>query len=231
MPDHKEVYKKEAGQYERLVAREDMDGNILQAIQKVLPLDHADVVETGAGTGRLTCLMAPVAHSLRAYDISAAMLEVARSRLDGMGMEQVSTTVADHRSLPVPDRCADLLISGWSVCYLVDWNREDWRVEVDKALQEFGRILRPGGRIILLETQGTGFETPHPPAHLVEYYAYLQAAGFSSDWFRTDYEFESVEEAVELSTFFFGTELGNQVLGSGSRILPECTGIWWKQLD
>jgi ubiquinone/menaquinone biosynthesis C-methylase UbiE len=230
MPDHQSVYSHEAEQYERLIVREDYFGNIWKGIQKIATLGGMDVVETGAGTGRLTCILAPHVKSLYAYDSSSAMLQVARSKLDEMGYLKVTTQTADHRSLPVPDQSADLLISGWSICYLVDWNRETWRDEVDKAFQEMYRILRPGGWIILLETQGTGFETPHPPAHLQEYYAYLQKVGFASDWFRTDYRFESVQEAVELSTFFFGIELGNQVLAINSPILPECTGIWWKRV-
>jgi ubiquinone/menaquinone biosynthesis C-methylase UbiE len=230
MPDHHSVYSHEAEQYERLVAREDYFGNIPNAIRKVTPPDGLDVVETGAGTGRLTCMLASYVKSFKAFDSSSAMLQVARSKLDGMGCQKVTTQVADHRSLPVPDQSADLLISGWSIGYLVDWNREAWPGEVEKAFQEMQRILRSGGWIVLLETQGTGFETPHPPQHLLEYYAYLQKVGFTSDWFRTDYRFESVREAVELSTFFFGTELGNQVLTANSPILPECTGIWWKQV-
>lgn len=227
MPDHHEVYRSEADQYERLVAREDKDGNILKTLRQLAPLSEVDVVETGAGTGRLTCLLAPEVKSLRAFDISKAMLAVARARLEAMGHSEVSTGVADHRSLPVADASADVLISGWSVCYLVDWDPAGWRAQLDLALAEFRRVLRPGGRIILLETEGTGFETPHPPDHLCEYYKYLREHGFQSTWIRTDYCFASPAEAVDLATFFFGTDLGNQVLASASPILPECTGVWW----
>jgi ubiquinone/menaquinone biosynthesis C-methylase UbiE len=114
--------------------------------------------------------------------------------------------------------------------YVVFWSSLHHCDDPARAINNAYKILRPGGWIILLETQGTGFETPHPPAHLQEYYAYLQKVGFASDWFRTDYRFESVQEAVELSTFFFGIELGNQVLAINSPILPECTGIWWKRV-
>jgi hypothetical protein len=47
---------------------------------------------------------------------------------------------------------------------------------------------------------------------------------------RTDYQFESLEEAVELSTFFFGEELGQKVREKSWVILPECTGIWWRKV-
>jgi ubiquinone/menaquinone biosynthesis C-methylase UbiE len=226
MPDHKAIYNKEAENYERLVNREDFQGNILQAIRKVIAIEDIDVVETGAGTGRLTCLLDPDVKSIAAYDISEAMLKVAEQKLSEMGFHNWKTGVANHCSLPAPDRCADLAISGWSLCYLVDWGCEDWRIEVKKGLAEMERVLKPGGTTILIETQGTGFESPHPPEHLLEYFAFLKEKGFEFTWFRTDYQFESKEEASELTTFFFGEELAKQF---SSSILPECTGIWWKK--
>lgn len=83
--------------------------------------------------------------------------------------------------------------------------------------------------VILLETLGTGCERPCPPEHLSGYYAWLTEAGFSRGWMRTDYRFESIEEAVELSTFFFGEAMGQDVREKQQVILPECTGIWHRK--
>jgi len=225
MPDHKSIYNQEAENYQRLVGREDYQGNILKAIRAVLPVEGIDIVELGAGTGRLTCLLVPFAKSIQAFDNSAAMLEVARCRLTEMGLRNWSAQVADHRALPAADRSADLVISGWSICYLVDWNRENWKEDVSKALREMQRVLRPDGRILIIETQGTGFESPRPPEHLIEYYQFLAENGFASTWFRTDYQFSDASEARELTTFFFGEEVADQFKGT---ILPECTGLWRK---
>jgi hypothetical protein len=76
---------------------------------------------------------------------------------------------------------------------------------------------------------GTGHESPQPPEHLDGYYAWLTEAGFKSSWLRTDYQFASMEEAEELSTFFFGDEMGKKVVQEKWQILPECTGVWWQQ--
>jgi ubiquinone/menaquinone biosynthesis C-methylase UbiE len=229
MPEHEEIYQQYAQQYDRLVMREDRQGNILPAIEKIIPLAGLDVVELGAGTGRLTALLAPRVRSIQALDISPAMLALARGKLLAAGLRNWHVEPADHRSLPLPDASAGLVISGWSLCYLVDWNRTAWRAEVEQALSEIWRILRPGGTVILLETQGTGFKTPHPPAHLLDYYAMLAEIGFASAWIRTDYRFKSRVEAEELSRFFFGEELAAQIAASGSPILPECTGLWWSK--
>jgi ubiquinone/menaquinone biosynthesis C-methylase UbiE len=225
MPDHKTIYNEAAANYELLVSREDYQGNLLRAIRGVLLLAGIDVVETGAGTGRVTRLLAPLVNSIAAFDSSTHMLEVATGTLTAGGWHNWHTGVADHRHLPVEDASADLCIAGWSICYLVDWNRQDWKTPVDQALAEMERALKPGGSIVIIETQGTGFTTPHPPAHLVKYYQYLVALGFRDKWFRTDYRFASPQEALQSSTFFFGEEIARQIDGV---ILPECTGLWWR---
>jgi ubiquinone/menaquinone biosynthesis C-methylase UbiE len=226
MPDHKAIYNQEAVNYERLVSREDYQGHIMETIRKVIPVEGIDVVELGAGTGRLTCLLAPFVHSITAFDSSEVMLEVAKERLNSLGYSNWQTRVADHRSLPAQNDAADLAISGWSICYLVDWNREDWKTELVKGLTEMERVVKPDGTLIIIETQGTGFESPHPPEHFLEYFDFLKEKGYSYTWFRTDYKFTDKEEARELTAFFFGEELANQF---SSEFLPECTGLWWKK--
>ncbi len=234
MPTEKEVYENHADQYERLIRREDYQNNILSAIEDYCPLDGLDVVELGAGTGRLTRLLAPRVRSIKAFDASAHMLEVAEKSLREMVLTNWQTGMADHRQVPLADKSADLVISGWSFCYLAVWGGADWQSALQDGLNEIQRILRPGGMVIIIESLGTGTEKPHPPEHLGAYFDWLAEAPFGDDtgfergWTRSDYRFESIEEAVELSTFFFGEEMGQQVREKNWVILPECTGVWWK---
>ncbi len=227
MTDHKEIYQNHAENYDPLIQREDCQGNLLKELQAITEWKGKDVVDAGAGTGRFTCMLSPLVKSIQAFDRESAMLEVARGKLDAMGALNWHLQTADHRSLPVADRSVDIVISGWSVCYLVAWDEGDWRIEVGKALTEMKRILRPGGMIILVETQGTGFTEPNPPAHLLEYFRFLDEYGFAKSWLRTDYQFESVEQAKELCGYFFGEEMAASIQSENTTILPECTGIWW----
>jgi len=230
MTDHKKIYAEHADQYELLVSREDYQRNILQALDKIRPLDGLDVVELGAGTGRLTCLLAPVVETIQAFDASQHMLDVAIAKLGQSGLQNWQVGVADHRNLPVAGQVADVAISGWSICYTVVGYEETWRDELGQALAEMKRVLRPGGTIIILETLGTGYETPHPPDKLVAYYRFLEQEGFSSTWIRTDYRFESWAEAETLTRFFFGESMADKVISKEPVILPECTGVWWLNL-
>jgi len=228
MTDFKQVYATQAEQYERLVAREDVDGNILKALRAIRPLERVDVVEFGAGTGRLTCMLAPLVQSIHAYDESAAMLAVAEGKLRVGGWANWQTAVADHRTIPLPDHCADMAIEGWAFAHFVGWHPDSWRTEANKALAEMERLLRPGGVMILLETLGTGFETPTPPEHLRPFYHWLEAEHhFQHTWIRTDYQFTSQAEAEELLNFFFGPEWAARA----QTRFPECTGIWHKSVN
>ena len=229
MVDFKAIYASQAEKYDQLVAREDYQGNILRALNQIRPLAGADVVELGAGTGRLTRLFASLARSIYAFDISPHMLALARVRLIATGQPNWALAAADNRRLPLVAGVADVAIAGWSLGHSVGWYSGTWRDEVALALAEMQRVCRPGGAVILLETQGTGRTTPRPPSpELADFYRCLETEhGFHATWIRTDYRFASVDEAADLTCFFFGNELADEIAGSQITVLPECTGIWW----
>lgn len=226
----RKIYQTDGDRYEALISREDHQGNITRAIDEIIHVDGLDIFDLGAGTGRLTLLLAPRAKSIRAFDASAEMLRVCRERLSASGLSNWQVGVADHRQLPVHDHSADLAVSGWSISYLSVWNQENGTAELDQWLKEMKRVLRKDGTIILFESLGTGNESPVRLEHVEPTYRWLDANGFENKWIRTDYKFESMEEAIELSRFFFGDELGDNVERNQWVILPECTGVWWRKV-
>jgi ubiquinone/menaquinone biosynthesis C-methylase UbiE len=230
MHKHEEIYQSDGDNYEALIAREDYQGNILKSICEIITLEDHVVYDIGAGTGRLACMLAPHVSQIRAFDISEEMLRVCRGKFNKSGLSNWLVDVADHRSLPVVDRSADLVISGWSVSYLAVWNPESWRVEVGKWFREMKRVLKSGGAIVLFESLGTGNDSPVNLEYLKNFCSWLDEAGFQNKWIRTDYKFESIEEAEKLSRFFFGNELGDKVIQNNWVVLPECTGVWWKNI-
>lgn len=224
------IYQSEGDRYEALISREDYQGNIPRAVDEIINVSGLDVLDLGAGTGRLTLMLAPRVNTIRAFDASGEMLRVCRERLLATGLSNWQVDVADHRQLPIPDHSADLVVSGWSVAYLVVWHPETYRDELAKWMDEMKRVLRPGGQIILFESLGTGNETPIQLEHLKDYYPWLDEAGFQKKWIRTDYQFDSVDEAADLAGFFFGEEMADGIREKQSAILPECTGVWWKSV-
>jgi ubiquinone/menaquinone biosynthesis C-methylase UbiE len=235
MPDHREIYNQHAEQYEQLVSQLDYRNNILRALVEIHPLEGCRVVELGAGTGRLTRILAPLVNAIWLFDVSHHMLGVAARVLGAREERNWGLTVADHRNLPLSDGIADVVISGWSVCYLAVWSGEEWRREVGKALREMKRVLERKGMIILVEGLATGSEQPKTPENLIGYYECLEEEGFSRKWIRTDYEFESSEEAKKLLRFFFGEKVGEKIIAAmverdGRVRLPVCTAILWKSV-
>lgn len=226
----RQIYQTDGDRYEALIAREDYQGNILKALEEIVRPDGLDILDLGAGTGRLAVMLAPRAKSMRAFDVSEEMLRVCRRRLEARRLSNWEVKVADHRQLPIPDSSADLAVSGWSVSYLAVWNPDSWRRELENWLGEMKRVLRRGSHIVLFESLGTGNESPIKLEHLQEYYPWLDEVGFQNKWIRTDYKFESLEEAEDLSRFFFGDELGGTVKENNWVVLPECTGVWWMEL-
>jgi demethylmenaquinone methyltransferase / 2-methoxy-6-polyprenyl-1,4-benzoquinol methylase len=76
-------------------------------------------------------------------DINPAMLEVGRDRAVDRGLlKGLTWTTGDAESLPFPDRSFDAYTIAFGLRNVTD---------IDKALREAFRVLRPGGRFLCLE--------------------------------------------------------------------------------
>jgi SAM-dependent methyltransferase len=129
-------YDAVAGQYARLIAPK-YEPIAELAAGRADPEPAARIVELAAGTGALTRLLAPCvlpAGGYLAVDVSAPMLDHARATVD----PAVRFLVADVEALPLPDGCADLVVSSLGPVQ-----------ETDRAFAEAARLLRPGGRLVL----------------------------------------------------------------------------------
>jgi ubiquinone/menaquinone biosynthesis C-methylase UbiE len=93
------------------------------------------VLEVGAGTGKLTEQLVALGHDVHATDPDEAMLDVLRRRLP-----DTRTSVAGAEDLPVPDRSVDVVVA--AQCF-------HW-FDLDRALPEIARVLKPGGHIALV---------------------------------------------------------------------------------
>ena len=101
-----------------------------------------DVLEIGFGSGLNLPFYTSALRSLTAVEPSVGMSKKARRRVEAAGID-VRTVAADaSRPLPLADGSFDSVVSTWTLCTLPD---------VDAALREVYRVLRPGGGFYFVE--------------------------------------------------------------------------------
>lgn len=106
---------------------------------------HA-VLDIAGGTGDLTAKfverVGPTGRVVLA-DINASMLQVGRDRLMDRGIgAQVEIVQADAQALPFPDNTFDCITIAFGLRNVTD---------KDAALASMTRVLKPGGRLLILE--------------------------------------------------------------------------------
>jgi ubiquinone/menaquinone biosynthesis C-methylase UbiE len=108
--------------------------DLFAELARVLRIErHHTVADVCAGSGQHVVKFARLAARAVGYDFSEAAVEQARQR----GAEAY---VADGASLPLPDASVDALSCAFGVYYLPDLNA---------AIREWTRVLKPGGRIAI----------------------------------------------------------------------------------
>jgi ubiquinone/menaquinone biosynthesis C-methylase UbiE len=226
------LYTDHADAYEILVSHEDYQNNLIAAIQGLQPLSGTTVAEFGAGTGRVTGLLAGRVRHISSFDFSEAMLRLAQGRQLGNDWSNVSLVLADSRRMPFGSGWADFGIEGWAFLQIAVWHRQDWQIQLGRALDEMQRVVRPGGKMILIETLGTGESRPKVEPFFRTVYDFLETeGGFKTLDIRTDYCFESMEQIRAVVVPLFGQEMLERLVKSEAGwVLPECTGIWWREI-
>ena len=224
-----EIYDSYSANYDELVRYEDCDKNFKNALLSICDWTDKTVFEAGIGTGRITAIYAGLAKKVIATDRSIHMIDAAKKNLDQY-LSKIEFVVKDNFSLKELAVKADIFVEGWAfghaVCDMPDKVEEISEVFIKQA----SYLVKPEGKIILIETLGTGNEEPKPPAvPLEKFYTLLENKyGFVRKVIRTDYLFETADEASRILGFFFGEEMKELAIKRGNKRFPECSGIWIK---
>jgi len=135
-----------------------------------------DIVDLGAGEGVLSQLLARRARSVLCIDNSPSMVKVGSDLAREHGIENLSYKLGDIERVPLPDQSADLALLSQALHHAG---------KPEKAIDEAWRILRPGGRLVILDLKEHAFEKARelyadrwlgfPPNRL---YNWMKARGF-----------------------------------------------------
>ena len=115
-------------------------------IRKTLPRRPSlSVLDLATGTGdvALELIKSPRVGNVDGLDMSVGMVEEGRKKVTSKGLDKkIKLTVGDAQSLPFEDRSYDAITISFGIRNIPD---------VQKCLNECYRVLKPGGRLIVLE--------------------------------------------------------------------------------
>lgn len=107
------------------------------------------LLDLGAGTGRILELFAPFIKRGLGFDASRDMLACARARLEHAGAGHCQARLGDIFHLALEDEAADAVVIH-QVLHFLD--------EPARAIAEAARVLRPGGRLLIVDFAPHGIE-------------------------------------------------------------------------
>jgi ubiquinone/menaquinone biosynthesis C-methylase UbiE len=132
--------------YDRWAPFYDEPGNELLEIEQPIVREILDGLPVGValdaacGTGRHTAYLATLGHEVIGVDTSPEMLARAREKVpDGVFYE------ADLHDLPLADDAVDLVVCAIALSHVED---------LDRALAELVRVLRPDGHLVISDSRG-----------------------------------------------------------------------------
>ncbi len=99
-------------------------------------------VDLGIGDGLLTLMLAEIAESVTAVDLSPEMLDHLRQRAEALHINNIELVPGDIEKLPLPDESFDVAVLSQALHHAE---------QPLLALREARRILVPGGRVLIID--------------------------------------------------------------------------------
>jgi ubiquinone/menaquinone biosynthesis C-methylase UbiE len=159
-------FRAHAAEWDRIRKLHVTDAAVEEAIRAALAdKPFRSLLDLGTGTGRMLELFGPEIERGLGLDLSLDMLLLARDRLERAGLKNCSVRQGDIYDLPLTNDSFDVVILHQVLHFLDDGAR---------ALHEAARVLRPGGRLLVVDF------APHEQEFLREQFAHRRL-GFAPE--------------------------------------------------
>lgn len=109
--------------------------------QDVLANVQGEVLEIGFGTGLNLSYYPEDIHKIIAIDANPGVNALAQKRIQASSIT-VDNRVLNGENLPMVDNTFDSVVSTWTLCSIAN---------VEQAIKEIYRVLKPGGRFFFVE--------------------------------------------------------------------------------
>ncbi len=134
------VFDQRAESWDANPRRRELARRVFEAMSRLVVWDRSwRVLDAGAGTGLLTLAVASRVSHVTAVDTSPKMLEVLAAKAQGL---PISTMLKPLEALGLPAVPFDAVVSSMALHHVPD---------TAAALASFGRVLRPGGHLLLAD--------------------------------------------------------------------------------
>lgn len=133
------AFERAAASYDRaaFLPRE-VGGRLLERLDYI-NLQPAVIADVGCGTGLITAMLLKKFRKARVIGLELAPAMVAKARKRAPWLRALHGVVAEAEALPLADATCDLIFSNLAL---------PWAPDLDRALAEFRRVLKPGGALL-----------------------------------------------------------------------------------
>jgi SAM-dependent methyltransferase len=196
----------DAALHERLAAAIDPDRKVLAALERITPISGKRIADVGTGIGHYPMLLARRTGRTYGIESDPALVAEARSRTGAMHQPNIRIVEGEPTSIPLRDGVVDIVLTS--------------RIDPDDrslpAISEALRILRPGGRLIVIGYYGrddvAALLEPEVVAHVMD--ATQRRTGW---WLRRGFKIKVVHARIELGDPETAHELLPRLYGDRGR--------------
>ncbi|HEY9550370.1 MAG TPA: metalloregulator ArsR/SmtB family transcription factor, partial [Kiloniellaceae bacterium] len=145
-----DYFREVAGRWDELRALYVHDDDVESQLAALIAEERVgDLLDIGTGTGRILEILADKVEHAVGIDLSSDMLMLARSKLERARLRNCVVRKGDMNHLPLPEASFDAV----TIHQVLHYAERPAR-----AIEEAARVLRPGGRLFIVDFQAHGLD-------------------------------------------------------------------------